>query len=197
MFYKFTLSLTFATLFVGCGVKSTVLLLDSGKSQNAVVVSNDKGSQTLDKVGSFVGLKDKETTPAKPEAMDKDEISKRFGAVLAATPLKPVSYRLYFQPSKMLLTEASEAIFKEAVASIKKYAPAKVDIIGHTDTVGSNAINLKVSLKRAKYVESLITEQNLKSVSLTSKGYGEEDLYVATPDNTDEAQNRNVEIFIK
>jgi len=197
MFSRLTITLTFAMFFVGCGAKSTVLLLDSGKSQNAVVVSNDKGSQTLDKVGSFIGLKDKETAPAKPKVMDKDEIAKRFGAVMAASPLKSESYKLYFQPSKMLLTAASEVTLKEALLSIKKHTPAKVDIIGHTDTVGANALNLKVSLKRAKYVESLIVEQNIKDVSLTSKGYGEEDLSVATPDNTDEAQNRNVEIFIK
>jgi outer membrane protein OmpA-like peptidoglycan-associated protein len=129
--------------------------------------------------------------------MDQDEISKRFGAVLSATPLKPVNFRLYFQPSKMLLTEASIGTLNEAIAAMKKHAPSVVDIIGHTDTVGTNAINLKVSLKRAKYVESLIVEKNLQDIMLFSKGHGEEDLSVATPDNTDEAQNRNVEIFIK
>jgi outer membrane protein OmpA-like peptidoglycan-associated protein len=194
---KFTLLFLSIFFLAACGTKSTVLLLNSGKAQNAVVVSNEKGSQTLDKVGSFVTFKDKETAPSSPKEMDKEEISKRFASVLSATPLKAVSFRLYFQPSKMLLTEESSSTLKEAILAIKKHTPCVVDIIGHTDTVGTNALNLAVSLKRAKYVESLILEKNLKDISLFSKGHGEEDLSVKTPDNTDEALNRNVEIFIK
>jgi len=72
-----------------------------------------------------------------------------------------------------------------------------VDIIGHTDTTGSNEINIKVSLKRAKYIESILKEKGVKAESLTAKGYGEEDLEVETADNVAEAKNRNVEIFIK
>jgi len=34
-------------------------------------------------------------------------------------------------------------------------------------------------------------------VSLTAKGYGEEDLLVKTADNVAQSKNRNVEIFIK
>jgi OOP family OmpA-OmpF porin len=72
-----------------------------------------------------------------------------------------------------------------------------VDIIGHTDTVGSDAINAKVSLKRARFIEVLVRKENIKILSLVSKGYGEEDLLVQTRNNKSEEKNRNVEIFIK
>ena len=56
---KFMVSISFTLLFVACAPKTTVVLLDSGKSQNAILVSNEKGETKLDKVGSYVELKDK------------------------------------------------------------------------------------------------------------------------------------------
>jgi outer membrane protein OmpA-like peptidoglycan-associated protein len=72
-----------------------------------------------------------------------------------------------------------------------------VDVIGHTDTVGSNQANAKVSLKRANYVKSMIEARKARVISLVAKGYGEEDLQMKTANNIFEAKNRNVEIFIK
>jgi len=196
MNYKFIPLLFLGFIFIGCA-HTRVVLLDSGKVNSSVIVSTDKGSQKLNAVGKYVKLKDKSKAPSKPDMMSEDEIARRFSKVLAAAPKKAISHILYFKPHSTELTEKSLDVLKKAFEDIKKNAPCMVDIIGHTDTVGSNAINAKVSLKRAKTIESLIKKENIEVVSMTAKGYGEEDLLVDTPDNTDEAKNRNVEIFIK
>jgi len=193
--FKFFLFIV-ALLSVGCS-KTTVVLLDNGKTQNAVIVSTNKGSSKLDKVGNFVDLKDKEKAPSEPKEMSKEELQDRFSKVLAISPKKPVSFILYFKPNSMELVDSSNSVLDEAVKSIAEHSPCMVDIIGHTDSVGSNEINIKVSLKRAKRVESLIKSKGINVVSLVAKGYGEEDLLVPTPDNIAEEKNRNVEIFIK
>jgi len=181
---------------VGCS-KTTVVLLDSGKSKNAVLVSTNKGTQKLDTVGSYVGLSDANSAPSKPKVMSTKEISSRFSEVLEAAPKKAISHIVYFKVNSTELTQESIETLHNAISDIEKSFPCTVDIIGHTDTVGSNEVNSKVSLKRAKYIELLIQNENLKIVSIKSKGYGEEDLLVPTADNIDEARNRNVEIFIK
>ena len=178
-------------------VISSVVLLNSGKTQNAINVSNEKGSSHLDKVGSFVELKDKNKAASEIKIMSNKEIQKRFSKALAASPKKAIRYILYLKSGRMELTEASKNILLEALKSIKDYTPCMVDIIGHTDTIGSNKGNLKISLKRAKYIEKIIKSKDLNITLLTVKGYGEEDLLVKTPDNTAEVKNRNVEIFIK
>jgi len=183
-------------LFIGCS-QTTVVLLDNGKVENAVIVSTDKGSSKLDKVGNYVDLKDKEEAASEVKTMSKKEIESRFSKVLAATPPKPVKYMVYFKPNSKELTEESKATLDKAIEMIGKRSPCMVDIIGHTDTTGSNELNIKVSLKRAKLIESIIKAKGVKVVSMTAKGYGEEDLEVKTADNVAEAQNRNVEIFIK
>jgi len=184
------------TLLVGCS-KTTVVLLDSGKSQNAIIVSTDAGTTKLDKVGTFVDLKDKENEPSEIKTMSKEEIKSRFSRVLAVSPAKPVKYMLYFKPNSIELTEDSKNILPNVIKSMESRSPCMVDIIGHTDTIGSQNTNVKVSLKRAKYIKSIIKKMNIKVLSLTAKGYGEEDLLVKTADNVSEAKNRNVEVFIK
>lgn len=183
-------------LFIGCS-KTTVVLLDNGKTHNAVLVSTDKGNSQLDKVGSFIDLKDKEKAPSKVKTMSQKEIARRFSKALAISPQAPISYILYFKPNSTELTKASKGTLQNAIQSIDERSPCMVDIIGHTDTVGSQEQNVKVSLKRAKSIKSIFENKNIKVVSLTAKGYGEENLLVKTADNTPEAKNRNVEIFIK
>jgi len=192
----YSIILMLGLFFVGCS-QTTVVLLDNGKTHNAVIVSNNKGTSKLDKVGSYVDLKDANKSVGEVKIMSKKEIESRFSKVLAATPPKPVKYVVYFKPKSKELTEESKAVLVKAIETIKKRSPCMVDIIGHTDTTGSNELNIKVSLKRAQYIESILKEKGVKAESLTAKGYGEEDLEVETADNVAEARNRNVEIFIK
>jgi len=176
---------------------TTVVLLNNGKIHNAVIVSTEKGSSNLDKVGGYVEMKDKKKAPPMPKIMSQEEIKKRFGKVLSASAKAAISYRLYFKPNLMELTRASEQTLFTAVEEMKKRSPCMVDIIGHTDTVGTSEKNIKISLIRATYVKKLIDKIGVNVYALTIKGFGEEDLLIQTKDNISEAKNRNVEIFIK
>ena len=178
-------------------VKSLVVLLNNGKTQNAINVSNEKGSTHIDKVGGSVKLKDKEIAISEVEIMPKEEIQKRFSKALSASPKKALRYILYFKEGQMELTEDSLDTLTKALQSIKDYAPCVVDVIGHTDTAGSGQGNLRMSLKRANYMKKIIESKNINIHALIAKGYGEEDLLIHTADNIVEARNQNVEIFIK
>jgi outer membrane protein OmpA-like peptidoglycan-associated protein len=184
-------------LFNACSHKTTVVLLESGKAQNAIIVTTNKGSSRLDRVGSFVKLKNKNEAPSEIQLMSKDEIHSRYATLFKATPTKPKTYIVYFKTNSTELTNESKEILQQALETIKKRSPCMVDIIGHTDTVGSDKINAEISLKRANFVKSMILTKQIKTVSLTAKGYGEEELLMKTSDNVSEAKNRNVEIFIK
>jgi len=185
-----------ASVFMGCS-KTTIVLLDSGKSQNAIIVSTNRGSSKIDKVGNYVELSSKNEAPTKIKTMSKDEIESRFSDVQRVSPKKAKNYILYFKLNSIKLTDESEKVLTDALKAMNERSPCMVDIIGHTDTTGSNRKNVIFSLKRAKYIADIIREKDIKVVSLTAKGYGEEDLLVKTADNIAESKNRNVEIFIK
>lgn len=189
--------LSLAFFFVACSPKSTVVLLDNNKVQNAVLVQTNKGEAHLNEVGTYVDLVNKDAKPKEVKKMPKEEIENRFSNALAIEPLKPMSYIVYFKSGSTELTQASQATLEEALQRIQKRSPCTVDIIGHTDTVGSAKANQKVSLKRAKTIADMIHKKKLKNISLLTKGFGEEDLLVQTKNNKAEPKNRNVEIFIK
>jgi len=183
-------------VFMGCS-KTVVVLLDSGKRQNAIIVSTNKGSSKIDNIGSYVELSSKNEAPTEIKTMSKSEIESRFSDVQKVSPKKAKNYILYFKLNSIKLTDESEKVLTDALKAMKERTPCMVDIIGHTDTTDSNRKNVIVSLKRARYVANIIRKRDIKVVSLTAKGYGEEDLLVKTADNIAEPKNRNVEIFIK
>jgi outer membrane protein OmpA-like peptidoglycan-associated protein len=196
MSFRLVILIIISYIYIGCS-KTTIVLLDNGKTENAIIVTTDGGSRRLDKTGDFIELTKKDKAPNKTGNLSSKEIKSRFDEVLLSAPNKPKTYILYFNSNSVKLTQESEKFLLEAIASMKKRSPCVVDIIGHTDTVGSKSKNLLISLKRAKYIESIINDKGIDVISLTAKGYGEETLFVDTPDNTAELKNRNVEIFIK
>jgi len=197
MIVKTLFIIMFIFIFVGCSSKTTVVLLDSGKAHNAIIVSTNKGSTKLDKIGSFVELTDKNKEPSRVKMMSKDEINNRYATLFQVVPKKARTYIVFFKKNSTELTEESKKTLNKALKTIKERSPCVVDVIGHTDTVGSSRANAKVSLKRANYVKSMIEKRKAKVLALVAKGYGEEDLLMKTGNNVSEARNRNVEIFIK
>jgi hypothetical protein len=71
-----------------------------------------------------------------------------------------------------------------------------VGVRGHTDTVGNAEFNLHVSRQRATAVRDLLQRNGVPSAVISSGGVGEQNLPVATADQTPERRNRSVDIAI-
>jgi outer membrane protein OmpA-like peptidoglycan-associated protein len=71
----------------------------------------------------------------------------------------------------------------------------KLFIAGHTDTVGSNVDNRKLSLERARAIARWFHDRGLP-LPIAYAGFGEDALKVKTPDNTDEARNRRADYIV-
>ncbi len=80
---------------------------------------------------------------------------------------------------------------------LKKNPKIKVEIQGHTDSIGSDEYNLKLSQKRAEAVRDLLIKKyGISPDRLTAKGYGE--TKPIAPNSTPEgrAKNRRVEAVL-
>ncbi|MGI5865203.1 MAG: OmpA family protein [Myxococcales bacterium] len=94
-----------------------------------------------------------------------------------------------------LKPSAIEAI--DAVAQvIRAYPGCSVRIEGHTDSVGSDADNQKLSEKRADSVKGALIAKQI-TASMESKGFGETKPAASNADEKGRALNRRVEIFVK
>ncbi len=72
----------------------------------------------------------------------------------------------------------------------------KVEISAHTDDVGSDAYNQKLSEKRAKSVVEYIIKKDVIKEKLISKGYGETQPLAPNDSDENRAKNRRVELKI-
>jgi outer membrane protein OmpA-like peptidoglycan-associated protein len=91
--------------------------------------------------------------------------------------------------------DASLAKIEDIVARSEKFVKMQLYIAGHTDTVGPNAKNRKLSLDRARAIAAYFRAKGLK-LPIAFAGFGEEVLKVKTPDNTDERANRRADYVL-
>jgi outer membrane protein OmpA-like peptidoglycan-associated protein len=120
-----------------------------------------------------------------------------FGTALAARPIPPASFTLYFVSDSDQLTDESRAAFEAVFAEVARRPAAEVVVTGHTDTIAPNDYNDRLSLQRAKAVRKLFVGRGLPSDSVVAAGRGEREPLVATGDGVREAKNRRVEITVR
>ena len=70
------------------------------------------------------------------------------------------------------------------------FATAKIE--GYTDSVGTDAYNLKLSDRRAKSVFDYLTSRGVDPARLKSKGFGEADPIASNETDEGRQQNRRV-----
>jgi iron complex outermembrane receptor protein len=104
------------------------------------------------------------------------------------------SYMVFFDFNKSDLSPQAVTIVDQAA---KNAAPAKateLTVTGHTDTVGSDAYNMRLSRRRAESVAAELEKQGIKSSEIEIVAKGKHDLLVPTKDGVREPQNRRVTI---
>jgi peptidoglycan-associated lipoprotein len=178
----------------GCAKNYVVLLPDENGALGKVMVTSSQGQVLLDQKnqGAFIGGSRSDTF-----TLSEEKLQATFGAALAASPKKPVSYLLYFETGQAVLTEASQSEIPKIKEDISQRPGVDVAVIGHTDTKGTASANYALGLSRAKQVLALIRDAGVSTERLSVESHGEKNLLVATPDDTDEPRNRRVEVIVR
>jgi len=85
----------------------------------------------------------------------------------------------------------------DAVAAVLKANPGlKVEVQGHTDSVGSEAYNKKLSLRRAQAVVNYLVSKGVDPARLKAEGYGSS-MPIASNDTPEgRAKNRRVQFVV-
>jgi len=102
------------------------------------------------------------------------------------------SYRIndiYFAFNSFHLTEESEAVLDLLIEFLEENPSIYIEIQGHTDNIGRDADNMKLSANRAKAVYNYLIANNITPKRLTYKGYGKT-VPVASND-TEEGRAKN------
>ena len=177
-----------------------VLLPEPDGKVGKVRVTAEGGSQVMDKAWFAVQMSDSGKGPAAPQPMRENEIQEVFGRALAAQPdlsNRFTSFFLWFESDTTKLKPESKEALKEIVKTIKSRKSAKIYVAGHTDRLGGESYNLKLSSKRAFFVRDLLIARGIPAGDFIVSYHGETMPLVYTRDGVAKPQNRRVEVFVK
>ena len=119
-----------------------------------------------------------------------------------AAPAAPVSEKV---------TYAADAFFDFDKSVVKKEAKAKLDdlvgktgaialeviiAVGHTDSVGSDAYNQKLSVRRAEAIKAYLVSKGIEKNRIYTEGKGEKQPVADNKTAEGRAKNRRVEIEV-
>ncbi len=113
------------------------------------------------------------------------------------TVINKMTMQVFFDFNKDTFTEADQKELPKAVAFVKKYPSAKIRVDGYSDSVGTDAYNMKLSERRATAVRNyLIKEAGVDSSKITAVGRGDADPVADNKTPEGRAMNRRVVISI-
>ena len=116
------------------------------------------------------------------------------------------------QPVKVAITIQAEALFDfdksilkpdgkksidDAIVKMKKVDVEMVIATGHTDSVGTDAYNQKLSERRATTVKEYMISQGISAAKITILGKGETQPVASNKTSDGRAKNRRVDIEFK
>ena len=108
-------------------------------------------------------------------------------------PLKSVTLRgVSFEFNSEVLTADSRTPLNEVARELKEHPRLKVELEGHSDSVGADTYNLKLSQRRADAVRDYLISQGVSASQLTSRGYGESKPVGDNKTEEGRAENRRV-----
>jgi OOP family OmpA-OmpF porin len=117
-------------------------------------------------------------------------------------PPEIVLERVFFKFDSAELTDASIAVLDENIArgqavKLLQNPAVRIEVAGHTDSVGNDAYNQLLSERRANTVRDFLISRGVPADRLTAKGYGETDPIADNSTAEGRAQNRRVGLRIK
>ncbi|TAH03651.1 MAG: OmpA family protein [Sphingobacteriales bacterium] len=103
---------------------------------------------------------------------------------------------ILFAFGKAELTDAAKQNIDNLAASLNKYPDTNIRVIGHTDAIGSDMVNNKLSLERASSVRTYAASKGVNFSRLKIDGKGKSEPIASNDTEEDRAKNRRVEIVI-
>lgn len=175
-------------------VDRTLIVLLPGEGASAVTIDIAGQSATLDQPFQAISG---DTAGVEQVGLSEQSVGRIFSSEIASEPLPAVEFIITFETGGAVLTQAGRREFSRAVEEIGRRDNADVTVIGHTDTVGPAATNVRLAQGRAAAVEQLLRSEAVAPRYLSVDSFGESDPLVPTGDNVDEERNRRVEIVVR
>jgi OmpA-OmpF porin, OOP family len=102
---------------------------------------------------------------------------------------------IYFDTSKSAIKPKSRPVLQEVIDYMNKNPEVKLEVQGHTDSIGSDVFNQKLSDDRANAVQKYLIGKGIAADRLKARGFGEARPAASNETKEGRAQNRRIEFM--
>jgi outer membrane protein OmpA-like peptidoglycan-associated protein len=176
---------------IGVGAGGALGAIIGSKSKNPAVYAII-GSAVGGVAGTFIGkYMDKQAEKLKKD-LDVLADVERVGEGIKITMKSGVLFD--FNSSKVNMKVNDNLV--QFAETLKQYPDTEILVAGHTDNVGTEEYNMKLSQQRADAVASVLKANSVSRSRLTILGYGEKNPVAENVSDSGREQNRRVEFAI-
>jgi len=101
-----------------------------------------------------------------------------------------------FDTAKFTLRPVAREKLSQLSGIVMAHPSLKLDIEGHTDSVGTDEYNMTLSQNRAGAVRDFLTQHGMNTSSIASRGFGEGQPVASNDTASGRQQNRRVELVV-
>lgn len=94
------------------------------------------------------------------------------------------------------LTTVAKTNLDKLVTVLKNNPDTNINIYGHTDSIGSDAVNLRISSQRAEAVKNYLVAKGISASRMFTEGLGKSSPIASNDTDAGRAKNRRVEFAI-
>lgn len=102
-----------------------------------------------------------------------------------------------FDFDKSTLRPESRQTLDEATEVLRQYPDIRVEVAGHTDSIGSDQYNQGLSERRAQAVYDYLVGNGINASRLNARGYGENSPIADNATREGRQRNRRVELVVQ
>ena len=152
---------------------------------NPTLINNENDQETATNSLSTVS----QTNNQAKVALTPNEIQLQINEILTEK-------KIAFERRSSTVTEDSKITIVKIADILKEHKNIKLEIAGHTDSRGENALNKKISQDRANSVKDVLASLGINADRLKAVGYGEEFPIAKDDENGLSEINRRVDFNI-
>ena len=123
-------------------------------------------------------------------------VAPKAAAPVAAASKVTYAADAFFDFDKAVVKPAGKAKLDDLIAKVKGINLEVIIAVGHTDSVGSDAYNQKLSVRRAEAVKAYLVSKGIEKNRIYTEGKGEKQPVADNKTKEGRAKNRRVEIEV-
>jgi OmpA-OmpF porin, OOP family len=175
---------------------ATAALATAAMAQNVDNWRNSTGDVWKNSTGDC--WRDSNWTPATaaPGCGAAAAVAPKAVAPVAAASKVTYAADAFFDFDKSVVKPAGKAKLDDLVAKIKGINLEVIIAVGHTDSIGSDAYNQKLSVRRAEAVKAYLVSKGIEKNRVYTEGKGEKQPVASNKTKEGRAKNRRVEIEV-